>query len=106
MLRLGELTREELLKAKPGVINTVRMPNKQTLKLYNLTPSQYIDLLRKQNFVCAICERVQSLVIDHDHKTNAVRGLLCNRCNWGMGFIDAGLGLKGLQYKKNHGKFL
>ena len=100
--RLGEITREELVNAKPGVINAIRIPTQQTLQKYNLTPAVYTDLLRRQNFVCGICEEVRPLVIDHCHKTGKVRGLLCNRCNSGMGFIDAGFALKGEEYRKTN----
>jgi hypothetical protein len=98
--KLGEITREELLNAKPGVIQRIRIPTQQTLKKYGITPATYTDILRRQNFVCGICEDVNFLVIDQCHETNKVRGLLCNRCNIGMGFIDAGLAMKSLVYKE------
>jgi len=63
-----------------------------------LTKKEYNKLLEKQNGVCAICEKPETkklkdtiyrLAIDHDHKTNKVRGLLCSRCNRGLGhFMD------------------
>lgn len=34
---------------------------------------------------CTICASQANLVVDHDHKTNKIRGMLCNRCNQGLG---------------------
>ena len=56
---------------------------------YDISLEEYNDLLNKQNGVCAICEKACStgrrLCVDHDHKTNKVRGLLCLNCNRGIG---------------------
>lgn len=56
------------------------------LRLYGLTTDSYNDLFNKQEGRCAVCKRHQSELpspfqIDHDHKENRVRGLLCNICN-------------------------
>ena len=34
---------------------------------------------------CVICGSEESLVVDHDHSTGQIRGLLCQRCNLGIG---------------------
>lgn len=53
-------------------------------KTYGLTADDYERLLRAQGGRCAICRarpKSKRLAVDHDHKTGAVRGLLCSRCN-------------------------
>jgi len=48
---------------------------------------EYKDLayLIETTHNCTICGDVSDLVVDHDHKTNKIRGMLCNRCNQGLG---------------------
>ena len=64
------------------------------LRKYGMTYLEYKYLLADQYHVCAICGnpetqklhgRPKRLAIDHCHKTNRVRGLLCQRCNTGLG---------------------
>ena len=45
------------------------------------------DLIRIKTTTheCVICGSAEPLVVDHDHKTNRVRGMLCNHCNRGLG---------------------
>lgn len=55
------------------------------LSNYGITVQEYYDLLRSQNFQCAICKNeLISDVIDHDHETGKVRGILCKTCNGGL----------------------
>lgn len=65
---------------------------KRTLKEYQLTESDYDRLLAAQNGVCAICRKPdptgQRLAVDHCHITNKIRGLLCCKCNRGIGYFD------------------
>lgn len=41
------------------------------------------ELLKTES--CTICGSIESLVVDHCHKGNFVRGMLCNHCNRGLG---------------------
>jgi|SRR6266576_983073 len=52
---------------------------------YGITPEQYQVLYEVQRGRCRICKCRKELVVDHDHKTGRVRGLLCNGCNVGIG---------------------
>jgi hypothetical protein len=36
---------------------------------------------------CTICGDDGDLVVDHDHYKNTIRGILCNRCNKGLGLF-------------------
>jgi transcription elongation factor Elf1 len=36
-------------------------------------------------FSCTICGSEEKLVVDHDHESQVIRGLLCNHCNRGLG---------------------
>ena len=45
--------------------------------------------LRTGNEVCDICGRRRKLEVDHNHKSGEIRGMLCRRCNGGLGqFLD------------------
>ncbi len=54
---------------------------------YGLTRERYEEMVAAQMGRCAICCTVPAdqLVIDHCHKTNLVRGLLCDGCNASIG---------------------
>ena len=57
---------------------------------YGLTLADYDKMLEAQSGVCAICgvspeEGGRRLLVDHDHKTGKIRGLLCYSCNVGLG---------------------
>lgn len=57
---------------------------------FGIDTEQYNRMLAKQDGVCAICGRPPMkyrLAVDHKHGTEIVRGLLCARCNRGVGLF-------------------
>ena len=58
---------------------------------YGVSQADYEGLLQKQKGVCAVCRRPfkskKEPAVDHDHKTGAVRGLLCTSCNCAIGYM-------------------
>lgn len=62
-------------------------------KVFGLTQAGYEALATAQNNSCAICCKpadqctFKKLVVDHCHDTGRVRGLLCSRCNSGLGLF-------------------
>jgi hypothetical protein len=77
---------------------------------YNLTDIAYDQMIFDQEGKCAICgsKDIFRLCVDHDHNCcsgriscgKCVRGLLCNRCNLGLGGFDDDISklLKALDY--------
>ncbi|MGV8972244.1 MAG: endonuclease VII domain-containing protein [Rhodoglobus sp.] len=73
--------------------NAENQRDKRLMSLFGIGLAEYNERLAAQDGQCAICgERCSSgrrLAVDHCHKTGAVRGLLCIRCNNGIGnFMD------------------
>ena len=57
---------------------------------YGMSLMDYDVLFRRQRGVCAICKRrsARTLCVDHCHATGKVRGLLCSKCNLGIGQLE------------------
>lgn len=57
--------------------------------MYDITYEDYEKMEKNQLGLCAICKTQPNgrLYIDHDHTTNKVRGLLCQKCNSGLGMF-------------------
>lgn len=66
-------------------------------KKYDITLNQYDAMFDEQNGVCAICGKPETkkyhgvlsrLSVDHNHDNKVVRGLLCQKCNAVLGFVN------------------
>lgn len=65
---------------------------------YNLTREEVISMFDNQNGKCKICDKDLILFksnyvgkhacIDHNHDTGKIRGILCDKCNRGLGFFN------------------
>ena len=78
---------------------------------YGLSPEEYENLLKEQDGGCAICgvpseDNGRLLAVDHNHSTLSVRGLLCNSCNLGLGYLKDNVdNLKSaLKYLEKYGE--
>ena len=61
---------------------------------YGITIDEYCQLLTVQDGCCLLCginqdELDYPLYVDHNHETNKVRGLLCSKCNFKVGWIES-----------------
>lgn len=59
---------------------------------FGISVEQYKAMLSTQDGVCLICKqppsgRFKRLAVDHCHKTNKIRGLLCVKCNRVIGYL-------------------
>lgn len=81
--------------------NRERVLHSKRRQSFGITAKEFNEMLLRQNGLCAICKqpetskinrgkngsKTNSLSVDHDHRTGAIRGLLCGRCNRGVGFF-------------------
>ena len=54
---------------------------------YHLNKKQYLDLMDDSG-LCPICKKRKAMVVDHCHKTNKVRGIICSHCNISLNLIE------------------
>lgn len=85
--------RRERYATQPG--RRIRNLDAQLRRNYGISVGEYSLMSGEQEFRCLICgdhgsggvKASSRLHVDHDHETGLVRGLLCNRCNRGIGYF-------------------
>lgn len=92
-------------KDKKHILGPINRKNR-----IGVTPEQYDQQFIKQSGRCAICNKpaaefIKGLAADHDHNTQLFRGLLCGRCNCGLGMFqdNEDLLIKAIEYLKIKG---
>jgi hypothetical protein len=78
------------------------------LYVYGLSEDDCKRIIEKQNGLCPVCElpiTEGKMVVDHNHDTKKVRGILHHKCNMGIGFFDDSPARlkKALSYLENDG---
>lgn len=100
--RYKNITEEQKIKRKEykkkynnsleGKIMHNKNSHKNNINKYKISFSEYQNLVQKQNNLCAICNEKcltgNNLSIDHNHITGKIRGLLCRKCNTGLGMFN------------------
>lgn len=86
---------------------------------FNISIDDYNKMFLKQRGVCKICGNPETqtdkkgklkwLVVDHNHDTGEIRGLLCSACNKGIGLLGDSIptlesAVKYLKEKGSYGK--
>jgi hypothetical protein len=81
-------------------LNPEKSKHADLMKNFGVSFEYYEYLRASQNNKCAICHKpevavgkdgnIRALAVDHCHATGEVRGLLCTKCNQGIGsFLDS-----------------
>lgn len=65
-------------------------PEYSRQRKYGVSQEEYDRQLEAQGGLCKICRKKDDkpLGTDHDHRTGRFRGLLCGKCNRGIGHFD------------------
>jgi len=72
---------------------------------YGIGIEEYEALKDQQDGKCGICGTTgHVLYVDHCHDTQKIRGLLCHKCNTGMGMLQDSIEVlnKALRYLEKH----
>lgn len=70
--------------------------NSRYLKNYGISYDDKYKLIEQQGLKCAICKNIINMTtgcVDHNHTNKIIRGILCNDCNLGIGFLKDNLNI-------------
>jgi hypothetical protein len=90
--------------------NKHKIRDQRIVSIYGITRVQFFAMIKEQGNKCLICYSLFSIhkkpVIDHNHSTGGVRGILCNGCNYGLGIFQDNIARlnQAIQYLQNEGK--
>lgn len=89
-----ECTKKNVASRKPS---KEKLRERDLIRLYGITLQDYVYAADELDNKCSACNKQCALVVDHCHKTNEVRGLLCAECNLALGLVyDSVYILEGL----------
>ena len=78
----------------PDKIRKYRAKDPYTLKKrctrHGITEEEFWSIYEEQDGTCPICDtdiEAEDSAIDHNHTTGEVRGILCKKCNRGLGLL-------------------
>lgn len=91
--------------------NSNKMKDYDLKRSYGIDLEFYENMFKEQNGCCKICNKhinelnqkhKKNLCVDHNHETMKIRGLLCDKCNRGLGLFcdNEDLLLKAINYLK------
>lgn len=62
--------------------------NNRYLRMFGISAVEYDEIFKSQNYSCKICKTTEAdFNLDHNHKTNKIRGILCKTCNMALGLF-------------------
>ncbi len=104
--RLKNFEKVKKTKKAYDVANKKRFKDLNREKRYGLTAEQFNYMFNCQNGLCAICNVLSAICVDHCHKTGKVRGLLCHPCNTAIGFMkdDVSRLKSAMEYLQKNGQ--
>lgn len=83
----------ERVKASIKAVPPERRRDSRMRKQFGIGAAEFDAMVKRQGGGCAICGTTvgdsvgRRLAVDHCHDTGRIRGILCSRCNRGLGYF-------------------